>query len=79
MAAVRNVAQVSPRLREPRAHSAPQAKRRESPGRKGVMTSPVSAKTMPHKMAYVAVPYFAVIAASSLSCARVRMRLGVSA
>lgn len=38
-------------LREPRAAIAPAAKRRESPGRKGVKTKPVSAKMVRNRRA----------------------------
>ncbi len=41
MAAMMKMAHVSDRLSDPRAQSAPQAKRSESPGRKGVTTRPV--------------------------------------
>ena len=46
MAAVMRKKRSNQILKEPRAAMAPAAKRRESPGRKGVKTKPVSAKIM---------------------------------
>jgi len=51
MAAVMRRRRRSQILREPRAAMAPAAKRRESPGRKGVKTKPVSAKIMKKRRA----------------------------
>jgi hypothetical protein len=42
--------------KEPRAANVPPAKRRESPGRKGVTTNPVSKKMMKKRIPYVQVP-----------------------
>mmetsp|Transcript_40689 Transcript_40689/g.128286 ORF Transcript_40689/g.128286 Transcript_40689/m.128286 type:complete len:204 (+) Transcript_40689:462-1073(+) len=67
IAAVKKVTTTGTSLRDPMAHKAPHANSRESPGRKGVTTKPVSAKTIDHRIAYVIVPYFAMIATSSVS------------
>ena len=53
--------------------NAPAAKRSESPGRKGVSTSPVSQNTMAHRMTYVMVPCVAIMSDRCLS--RCRMKL----
>lgn len=67
-------------LLPPHAHSpanAPAANSSESPGRKGVSTSPVSQNTMVQRMAYVAVPCCWIIADRCLS--RCKMKLMAAA
>jgi hypothetical protein len=43
---------------EPSAAKVPAAKSRESPGRNGVITSPVSQKTIRNRIRWVQVPYW---------------------
>jgi len=56
MAAVISSTKIDIIFKDPNAAKAPAAKRRESPGRNGVKTSPVSMKIIINKIAYVANP-----------------------
>jgi hypothetical protein len=62
MAARHRTTNIVNKLNEPLAARAPVAKMRESPGKKGVITRPVSQKTIANNSKYVNRPYSFVIA-----------------
>jgi hypothetical protein len=56
MAAAVNNTITSGRFISPRPHKAPTTNSNESPGRKGITTTPVSTKMMANKSAYTQLP-----------------------
>ena len=75
IAAVMKVASSVGACREPNAAKAPAANSRESPGRNGVRTRPVSAKTMANRIPYVLRPCCAMMALRCLSKCSAKSRI----